>query len=189
MKNLKEMKLMMERLESPRWTDTEYQKRKKIIKESSEIEAEKAKEVVKDVVNSSEFNSEMEKVWSQMSPEEKKSLEDILEKNGIIDSLNENLGGESDFNKAVELGMELTENINEADGDKKTLKQKIGNAIAGLGKINIMSMTAPTTLLASQLTDSGFAVFPAVAAGFAVGGILWWLGDKIAGERSVIRTS
>jgi hypothetical protein len=186
MKNLKEIKLMMERIESPRWTDTEYQKRKKIIKESSEIEAEKAKEVVKDVVNSSEFNSEMEKVWSQMSPEEKKGLEDILEKNGIIDSLNENLGGESDFNKAVELGMELTENINEVNGDEKTLKQKIGKAIATLGKINIMTMTGPTTLLASAFVTSGFAIYPVVAAGFAVGGILWWLGDKIAGERSVI---
>jgi len=35
MKNLKEMKLMMERLESPRWTDTEYQKRVKQLKEDS----------------------------------------------------------------------------------------------------------------------------------------------------------
>lgn len=34
MKNLKEMKLMMERLESPRWTDTEYQKRVKQLNES-----------------------------------------------------------------------------------------------------------------------------------------------------------
>ena len=35
MKNLKEIKLMMERLESPRWTDTEYQKRVKQLKEEN----------------------------------------------------------------------------------------------------------------------------------------------------------
>ena len=34
MKNLKEMKLMMERLESPRWTDTKYQERVKQLKEA-----------------------------------------------------------------------------------------------------------------------------------------------------------
>jgi hypothetical protein len=36
MKNLKEIKLMMERLESPRMTDTEYQKRRDTIKEEEE---------------------------------------------------------------------------------------------------------------------------------------------------------
>jgi hypothetical protein len=179
-KMLNEMKFMMERLESPRMTDTEYQKRNKLIKESSEKQEIVNK--VKDVVKSSEFDSAMEKAWAKMSPEEKNNIAKALQQKGIVDGLEEDMGSESNFNKAISVGVNLVGGVNESD--EKTLKQKIGNAIAGFGKFNVLAMGAPAALLVAALGASASFVGVSVAAGIAVGGILWWLGDKISGEQT-----
>ncbi len=108
-KLLQEMRFMMERIESPRMTDTEYQKKRKLMKESSE-EQEVAKEVQK-VVKSSEFDSAMEKAWAKMSDQEKEGIAKVLKQQGVIGELEEDLGGDgADFSKAVSLGMNLVKN-------------------------------------------------------------------------------
>ncbi len=45
-------------------------------------------------------------------------------------------------------------------------------------------MGLPTALLTAALGGSAMLAAPSVAAGMAVGGILWWLGDKISGEKT-----
>jgi hypothetical protein len=173
-------------------TDTEYQKKRKLMKESSE-EQEVAKEVQK-VVKSSEFDSAMEKAWAKMSDQEKEGIAKALKQQGIIGELEEDLGGDGvDFSKAVSLGMNLVENINEAgivrtpaDDTIEAIKKKVGKGLARFGQINVITMGVPAALLTAALGGSAMLAGPAVAAGMAIGGILWWLGDKISGEETTI---
>jgi hypothetical protein len=192
-KLLQEMRFMMERIESPRMTDTEYQKRRKLMKESSE-EQEVAKEVEK-VTKSSEFDAAMEKIWSKMSDQEKENVAKKLKQHGVIGELEEDLGSDGvDYNKAMELGRDLVENINEvgpgivrtpADDTIEAIKKKVGKGLAGLGWLSTVASFGaliPTILGATGVLSLGAATAAWIPS-LILGEVIWWLGNKIAGEK------
>lgn len=69
MENLKTIKLMMERIESPRMTDTEYQKRKKSLNEDGPISATDLKKTLLD---------KRKEVASGLAPAERELLDKVM---------------------------------------------------------------------------------------------------------------
>ena len=126
--------------------------------------------------NSSEFNAAMEKEWTKLSDEDRKKLAQS------ISLLNEAVGGDfASFHKMVKKAEEKA-GINEETSDIQAL---IGNILGNIGQINTTGFAgAPGAMIAAALGVSSAYALPVYLASFAAGAILWWLGKKIAGEKS-----
>jgi hypothetical protein len=131
-----------------------------------------AEKKVFQIVNSSEFDAAMEKEWAKLSDEDRKKLAQSLS------SLNEAVGNDfSSFRKMVQKAKEEA-GINEDMDDFKTA---VGNILGNIGKMNTIGFAGmPGAMIAAALGASASYMLPIYLASFAAGGILWWLGKKIA---------
>jgi hypothetical protein len=117
MKNLKEIKFMMERIESPRLTDVEYQHRKKaLIKESNEEQdaVKKAMSIGSTLNKSQELDKLAEKITSD--PKLLKQLEAAVKNAGVDITLTENEGqvlDNEDMKKMVTTLMDKSSSLDE----------------------------------------------------------------------------
>ena len=128
------------------------------------------------IANSSQFNAAMEKEWAKLSDEDRKKLAQS------ISSLNETIVGNdfASFDKMVKKAKE-EEGINE---ETSNIQAKVGNILAGIGMLNTTGFGGlPGVLIAGALGATGLGAVTYIAS-FAAGAILWWLGKKIAGEKS-----
>ena len=134
-----------------------------------------AEKKVFQVVNSNEFNAAMEKEWAKLSDEDRKKLAQS------ISSLNETIGSDfASFRKMVQKAKDV-EGINEEEVDMDDFKTAIGDILGTVGKINCMGLAgAPGFVIAMALGAPAAFGLPIYLASFAAGGILWWLGKKIA---------
>jgi hypothetical protein len=72
--------------------------------------------------------------------------------------------------------------INEETSDTQAL---IGNILGNIGMLNTTGFAGmPGAMIAAALGVSASYALPVYLASFAAGAILWWLGKKIAGEKS-----
>jgi hypothetical protein len=128
------------------------------------------------IANSSQFNAAMEKEWAKLSDEDRKKLAQS------ISSLNEAVGSDfSSFHKMVQKAEEEA-GINEETSDTQAL---IGNILGNIGMLNTTGFAGmPGAMIAAALGVSASYMLPVYLASFAAGSILWWLGRKIAGEKS-----
>ena len=125
------------------------------------------------IANSSQFNAAMEKEWAKLSDEDIKKLAQSLS------SLNEAVGNDfSSFHKMVDKAKE-EEGINE---ETSNAQAKVGNILSGIGMLNTSGFAgAPGAFLLSALAGLPFGA--AYIASFVAGGILWWIGKKLAAEK------
>jgi hypothetical protein len=161
-KLLQEMRFMMERIESPRMTDTEYQKKRKLMKESSEGD-KIYDELIKD--------PKMDKLAQQYlnDPKLMSKIEILMNKANINLGLEEDMGeaelSSGDIDKLENL---FKRNLGEDDdsfGHKYQGKDDSGSAILG------GAMGGPLVALALGVA-SATGIGLAVVAGAAVGALI-----------------
>lgn len=173
-----------------------------LLKENEEVvnpsaQKEQAKQVVYKMANSEEFNRKMEDFWSKLSDEDKAKIAATLKSSDLSEGLNEGLSLDKILDKTMSDSSSLDEDAayykdREEKYKKSNLLGKIrivlGNIIGGFGATNAIVMGMPWMWIMDKLvgysTEIGSTGLSAAnpMVGMAAGAVLWWLGNKIAGE-------